>query len=470
MTSCRSGWPRAACALAIVASTSPAWPQPRPAPSPGGAQLLNVRNRVDVSGERGPGGAHPATAQALPPGAQVTTRQDAEATLRFPGLGDLQIEQQSVVALPAAATGGGSPREPTLSRGAVRVLVQPASPAPDAALSLRTPGGTVTMTRGEYRVHVDSSETTRVVAYRGRARVSDGPRSFFIGEGTATRIDDARPGVAAYPPIRIPRSPGWTQALPTRVITLDGAASVEGRYAAPPRQHHPPRRWVQTLSRDAAFEDLVFEREVDAGETRFAAERLPEGEYFARVVSVDAERYESHSSAVQRFQIFAPRVIPSGPGRGAEVFVPQGLFCRLDDAALPSGVSYALVPGRAHVLLCATTEDMRSPTRVAISAEQAGEVLHEVRLESPWRPSGGTGSVAIRLRDASGRAYPYANITVRASPGVDVETVREEAERGLYVTRATYGANTPVTLDFVINDTVRFRERLGGPITAPPPR
>ena len=328
----------------------------------------------------------------------------------------------------------------------------------------------VRMTRGEYRVHVDSSETTRVVAYRGRARVSDGPRSFFIGEGTATRVDDARPGVAAYPPIRIPRSPVWTQALPTRVITLDGAASVEGRYAAPPRQHHPPRRWVQTLSRDAAFEDLVFEREVDAGETRFAAERLPEGEYFARVVSVDAERYESHSSAVQRFQIFAPRVIPSGPGRGAEVFVPQGLFCRLDDTALPSGVSYALVPGRAHVLLCATTEDMRSPSRVAISAEQAGEVLHEVRLESPWRPSGGTGPVAIRLRDASGRAYPYANITVRASPGVDVETVREEAERGLYVTRATYGANTPVTLDFVINDTVRFRERLGGPITAPPPR
>lgn len=465
MTSCPSRSLRAACALAIVASTPAAWPQPRPAPAPGGAQLLNVRNRVDVSGERGPGGAHPATAQALPPGAQVTTHQDAEATLRFPGLGDLQIEQQSLVALPAAAAG---PREPALSRGAVRVLVQPASPAPDAALSLRTPGGVVTMTRGEYRVHVDSSEATRVVAYRGRARVSDGPRSFFIGEGTATRVDDARPGVAAYPPIHVPRSPVWTQPLPTRVITLDGAASVEGRYAAPPRQHHPPRRWVQTLSRDAAFEDLVFEREVDAGETRFAAERLPEGEYFARVVSVDAERYESHSSAVQRFQVVAPRVIPGGPGRRAEVFVPQGLFCRLDDTPLPSGVPYALVPGRPHTLLCATTEDMRSPARVAISAEQAGEVLHEVRMESPWRPSGGTGPVAIRLRDASGRAYPYANITVRASPGVDVETVREEAERGLYVTRVTYGVNTPVTLDFVINDTLRFSERLGGPVVAAP--
>ena len=461
----RLGRQRAACALAILAPVGPAWAQPRPGAVAGAVRLLHVHNRVEVSPARGPGDA-----EVLPPGAQITTHQNAAATLRYESLGDLQLAAQSRVELPGPAAEAAQSREPTLLRGAVRVLVSPAAETPDATLTLHTRAGAVTMTRGEYRVHVDSSDATRVVTYRGHARVTAGPRSVSIDEGTAARIDRTHPGVAAYPPVFIPRAPVWTQGMPPRVITFDGTASVEGRYAPPPRQHNAPRRWVQCLARDAAFEDIVFERDVAADETRFAAERLPAGEYFARVVSVDGERYESRSSAVQRFEIVAPRVIPGDHGRQAAVFVPRGLYCRLDDVALPSGAPFVLVPGRAHVLLCSIAEDMRSPTRVAISAEQSGEVLHEVHLESPWIATGGAGSVAIRLRDAAGRAYPYANIAVRASPGVEVDVVREDDERGLYLTRVSYRPDTPVTLEFVVNDTVRFSERLGGPTTAPPPR
>ncbi len=58
-----------------------------------------------------PTGSRPAAgAQVLVAGAQVTTHQDAEATVRYAGVGDLQVEEQSHLVLfgPASTLPAGA--------------------------------------------------------------------------------------------------------------------------------------------------------------------------------------------------------------------------------------------------------------------------------------------------------------------------------------------------------------------------
>lgn len=445
------------CGLAVGVSVAPARAQ-QPQPS-AEVRAVHVRARVEVEG---PGGASARPLRdndALAPGAHVTTRRDAGVTLRLGAAGELHVEENTQLVVSNGAT-----RAATIEHGAMRVVVLGAS------ITVATPGGDVAMTRGEYRVHVDSSESTRVVSYAGRATVTEGHRTLVVAQGMGVQIAQATPGEALYPPIAVPRSPVWTQGFPSSVLALGGAATVEARYATPPAQRHPPRQWVQTLARDERFGDVVFEREVGAGETTMRVEGLAPGVYFARVASVDRERFESLSSPTQRFEIAAPRVVPGAPGRRAEVIVPRGVYCRMDGTTpLEAGIAYPLVPARAHELLCAVSAEMRNPVRIAIPAEQAGELAHEVSLLGTWTPEAGASTLAIRLRDASGQGYTYANIAVSGGPGVTFEPVREESERGLYRVGLSWAANTPLVLDFTINGVTRFSERFGGdaPRSAP---
>lgn len=443
-------WCSLSCGLAAVLSVGSARAQQQQPSTE--VRAIGVRARVEVEGPGGSAERALHDGDTLAPGAHLTTRRDARVTLRLGAVGEMQVEENTQLALSTSAA-----RAATIEHGAMRVVVLGAS------ITVATPGGDVAMTRGEYRLHVDSSESTRVVTYAGRATVTEGHRSLVVAQGMGVQIAQATPGEALYPPIAVPRSPVWTQGFPSSVLALGGAATVEARYAPPPAQRHPPRQWVQTLARDERFGDVVFEREVAAGETTMRVEGLAPGVYFARVASVDRERFESLSSPTQRFEIAAPRVIPGAPGRRAEVVVPRGVYCRMDGTTpLEAGIAYPLVPARAHELLCSVSAEMRNPVRIAIPVERAGELVHEVSLLGTWTPEAGASTLAIRLRDASGQGYTYANIAVSGGPGVTFEPVREESERGLYRVGLSWAANTPLVLDFTINGVTRFSERLGG--------
>jgi hypothetical protein len=436
------------CALAVWIAGAEVFAQQGPTPE---LRVVSVRARVDAEG---PGGATEHALQrdeVLRPGAHVTTRRDANAAIRVGAAGELHVGELTTLVLTAS-----NERAATLEHGAMRVVVLGGS------LTVETPGGAVAMARGEYRVHVDSSESTRVVTYSGRATISASHRTLVVAQGMGAEVSQANPAEALYPPIAVPRAPVWTRPFPSSLLALNGSGTVEARYAPPPAQRHPPRQWVQTLARDEGFGDLVFEREVAAGVTTMRAENLAPGVYFARVVSVDRERFESLSSATQRFEIAAPRVNPSVPGRRAEVIVPRGVHCRLDGTTpAEAGIPLPLVPARAHELVCSLTADLRNPVRIAIPVEEAGELVHEVSLLGHWTPEGGSSTLAIRLRDASGQGYTYANIHVTGGPGVTFEPVREETERGLYRVGLSWAPNTPLALDFTINGVTRFSERFG---------
>ncbi|MEI8257764.1 MAG: hypothetical protein WCJ30_18970, partial [Deltaproteobacteria bacterium] len=152
-----------------------------------------------------------------------------------------------------------------------------------------------------------------------------------------------------------------------------------------------------------------------------------------RVRSVDAQHFESQPSAVQRFSVVIPEVVPSVPGRRAAVRVQQGLFCALDGLPwAPVSAPIELSPGRAHSVRCADNVEGESSGEYAIAAANSGPILARVRAADPqWTTGGGSRRVAIRVVDATGAPVEGLEVSARADHGT-VEGLARATEPGTH--------------------------------------
>ncbi len=224
-----------------------------------------------------------------------------------------------------------------------------------------------------------------------------------------------------------------------RVISGGEPVEVSGAYGFRRQPSTPPAaaaHWRVQLARDAAFHDLVSTQRVPVARTRWESPRLMPGPYFARVMAVDADRFESPASDPVRVFVAAPRVVSGQephdgePGRVARIEVPEGFRCGLDGAPLTAvDRPIPLVPGREHALFCLSDANGFDLRGITVSAEQAGPLVREVHLRGL---SYGESVLSIRLRDGEGHGVPYAEIRGQADQGVAVEPLRESSERGLY--------------------------------------
>lgn len=441
--------------FAAVAFTSAASGQVNRSPE---ARVLSVHGAVEVTapealspraaavddiltrGTRLRAGDASAARVALPNGAELTLLPGAQVTWFTSGDAPMQGRPPSTVT--------------TLEAGTVRVT---AAPDGGGMLPLALGGTTVNLGRAQATLSASrGAGLARVSVHGGRilVRTSGVARQLRAGQGVREMPVGPRPSIMA-----LPGAAAWREPPPAHVASLGGGAVVRATFRAPAA----PAGWRVELARDAAFREVVTSERIATREPRWEGRVEGGGEWFARVSAVDALGLEGPPSSPARFVVETPGVVPGAPAaagspaRPTMLRVPEGVFCGIDGARLarmPEGVR--LVPARAHRIRCAADAEGTDAQEFSVSAAEAGPLQHEVQL----RATGGAGHVlSVRLSDLDGHPIPYAALRVVAEDGVQVDAVRESAERGVYTAPIRWSGSRPrLHLQFTVNEGLAFAE------------
>ncbi len=400
------------------------------------ATMQWFRGSVEVAA---PGqGTHPATAgEVLTRGARVVVGEGAAAEVRLANGTTLELNERSSMMMFASPQPSPPDQPPsittTLQRGVLRIRMgeqQAAHPA--MLMPVGTASTTVFVGRSDAMLAADlGGHITRIATHRGRIRVRANTREYILRAGQGVTEEFGRPPT----PIRtLPAAPAWLATPPARIIS--GGEPVEVSVAYGLRGNAAPAAWRLQVARDADFHDLVVNERRPADARRWESAQLTAGPWYARVMALDAERFEGPASPTAYVFVAAPRVVPgrlaegATPGRVATVEVPDGFRCGLDGAP-PRAVEapIPLVPGREHALFCLSDTGRFDLRGISVTAAQSGPLVREVSLRGV---SWGESVLGLRLRDAEGHGVPYADVTVTNDQGVTVDPVREASERGVY--------------------------------------
>ncbi len=420
-------------------------------------------------------------------GMRVRTATDSTATLALSNGSLVEVDSSTLLVMfasPSPPPVGAPPSTTTtLARGSVRVLA-PATGAHTTPVPIATQAVTVWTGRGDAMIAADlGGHITRMAVWRGRMRVRMGTREYLLTQGYGVQEEVGHsPGVLQ----QLPRAPVWRASPPTRLLSFGEALVVSGQWAPNPRPHAAPAsEWKVQVARDETFRDLVESVRIPVTVTRWTGRSLSPGTYHVRVVAVDVNRFESTSSTVARVEIAAPTVLPATEGpdeRRAMVRIPRGFYCGLDGAPLSSSdAQLPLTPGRPHTLRCAADSSGRNARERLIPAGLSGPLRREVEVGVPSSDSDegpATGTLSLRLRDATGEPVSLARIEAEASDGVTVDAVRETEQRGVYTATLRWPARVRACrVSFTINEALRFeqdaraeRVRVVTPAAAPAPR
>jgi hypothetical protein len=331
-------------------------------------------------------------------------------------------------------------------------------------IAIATRAVTVWTGRSDAMIAADlGGHITRMAVWRGRMRVRMGSREYLLTQGYGVVEEEGHaPGTLRL----LPRAPVWRAAPPVRMLSFGEPIDVSGAWAPNPRgtQTFPAVEWKVQVARDDGFRELVETQRVPVGTTRWTGRSYAPGTYHVRVIAIDVQRFESNASPVARVEVAAPVVLPAteGPeGQRATVRVPQGLYCGLDGAALTSWQQRLLLaPGRPHRLRCSVSPSGANAREHVITAGMSGPLRREITVAPAAADASNgaaTGALSLRLRDAEGEPVGLARITAHASDGVQVDPVRETAERGVYTTTVRWPRNVRrCRVEFTVNEALHF--------------
>jgi hypothetical protein len=431
------------------------------------ARLLWMHGAVEITGPDAQEGARPGrVGEVLPRGVRITVGEQGGAEVLLANGTQLSLEERTQVLLFASplATPQGMPASTatTLVHGAARIRMNPIQSGEGAAL-LPVAIGTATAFVGRVDgriVYEHLSHIARLAANRGRMRVRTPEREYILRAGNGALEE---PGHPRQPYRQLPPQPQWVTPPPERLLSSGEALDVSASYGL--RGSTVAAEWRVELARDESFHDVVTSARVPGETTTWSARALPPGHYAMRVTALDNDHFESLPSSVARVHIAAPRLVEGvGPGgaappRLAALHVPEGFFCGVDGArAVATNVPLRLSPGRRHQVRCASTPDGTDVREIAVSAEQSGPLVREVRVRSTGLDA---GVLAVRLFDAEGQALPYADVTVTNDRGVQVDRIREARERGVYNASMRWPRGvTRARFRFTVNGADSFEQEL----------
>ncbi len=404
--------------------------------------------------------------EVLARGARVRVPEGGAAEITFANGAVVELAERTQMMMFASPT-PPAPNQPpsvttTLLRGVMRIRVAPSVGArPPALVPIATASTTVWVGRADGIVAADlGGHITRIAAHSGRIRVRANTREYILRAGSGTTEELAHPPV---PYRQLLPQPTWLTTPPARVISGGEPIEVSATYGV--RAPAVVSQWRVQVARDEAFHDVLANDRVPAARTRWDSPALAPGAYYARVIAIDADRFESPASTPVRVFVAAPRVVPGTmgtdtvPGRVASVDVPEGFRCGLDGAP-PAHVDrpIPLVPGREHALFCLSDAQGFDLRGITVTAAQAGPLSHDVTMRGV---SYGESTVGLRLRDAEGHGVPYANITVATDQGVRLDPLREGSERGVYTASVHWPQGVGrARFRFTINNAITFEQDL----------
>lgn len=234
-------------------------------------------------------------------GSTVETGSDSSALLIFPNHSRLVLTENTQVRL--NRLGKESARNDVrLERGKVGVDA-PTKPGRNIDLRIDTPSAH-TMVRGtKFRVAVSGDQVTREETLQGLVAVNGNRRAVLVAKNRGTVVaPDTRP-IAPKPLLPAPSTTGMATRFERFPI----------RFALP--EMPGSQQWVGAISKDAAREQVLLEREVPASAGSIAFADLPNGSYFFHLRAVDAVGLNGQD-AMHRFEVFARPFapIPANPG------------------------------------------------------------------------------------------------------------------------------------------------------------
>jgi len=424
------------------------------------ARVLSVHGAVEVTSPEALSPRAAAVGDVLTRGTRLRVGDASAARVALPNGAELTL-------LPGAQvmwfTSGDAPpqgRPPstvtTLEAGTVRVTM-----APDggAMLPLALGGTTVNLGRAQATLTASrGAAMARVSVHQGRLLVRTGAAARPLRQGQGVREMPVGPRALVT---TLLGAAVWREPPPPRVASLGGGAAVRATFQAP----GAAAGWRVDLARDEAFRDVVTSARITTRDPRWEGRVEGGGEWFVRVSAIDALGLEGPPSRPARFVVETPGIVPGAPAtagspaRPTMLRVPEGVFCGIDGARLarmPDGVR--LVPARAHSIRCAADAEGTNAQEFTVSAAEAGPLRHEVQL----RATGGSRHVlSVRLADLDGHPIPYATLAVAPEDGVQIDPLRESAERGVYTAPIHWsGSRARLALRFTVNGGLTFTEEV----------
>lgn len=425
-------------------------------------RVLAAHGTVEVIPPDGAPVHHATAGETLGHGVRIRTASEALVRLALPNGATLTLLPDAGLMLFASPMRPPRGRPPstttTLEHGALHVT---AASGEAAAFPLAVGMTTINLGRGEATVSTPrGASITRVAVYQGRvvARTGSNVRAVTAGMGARESTRGAR-----APLLPLVAAPRWREAPPARVASLRGAGALSASWSAP--RVAGLQGWRFELARDAAFRETVVSARLPLAEARWQGRVQGTGDWYARVIAIDAHGVDGLPTPASRFTVEVPEVAPGAPatagdrGRAAVLRVPAGVLCGVD-GALPAPVPtpLRLAPARPHRVRCVSANDANDAYEFEVPVNEAGPVRHEVRLAGT---GGANRLLSLRLYDLDGYPIPYASIAVAGDEGVQVDALRETDERGVYVATVRWqGTRARVRLQFVVNGGVSFTEEI----------
>ncbi len=309
------------------------------------ATVTSVRRRVESQRPQEGDWRRAQIGQELFQGWRVSTGERSSAELTFRESSVATIREETLVIVY-----GGEARR--VRREGARAVIREGSMisrlgalSGAAPLEVETPAAVATLGEGEHSVQVEREGRTRVSSHRGgraRVRARQGTTEIEVPEGHGTSIS---PGEAPTPPRRLPAAPVWVPQQATRYLAI---RTFGGTLVGAWQPVNTATAYRVELARRADGRDLMVSTVVPANVTRFALHRLPPGDYFARISTIDEEGFEGRPAEGAPFTLVGVDIVEPGMSPPAAEEVGNPRLAALDGV---DDVDFAAdVPARVPVL------------------------------------------------------------------------------------------------------------------------
>ena len=365
---------------------------------------------------------------------KVSTGDESAAQIVFEDESDLTLRDNALLVI----YGATAARTATQRLKKTRVLLERGTLRGGLAkldgdsepIIVETPSGDVAVKSKETQVEAQAT-TSAISVYDGKANVSNPQGTVEVPKGFGTVVEK---GKKPQKPRPLPRPPRWDKPGDKVVVVREGGT---GRFEAAWAPAKNAYYYRVELAHDRRFKNVIIGAEVGRGVTRFRAQDIKAGSYFARIMAISRSRLESRGSRVLRVEVVevaSARRLTPGQGvdtKGFEVIgftsiSPKVANPKLQVAVDEGDFAPADKPVRLH-----TPGDYRLRYRLANSPAETIVPIRVVEPTTTFHLADGAvdtnhgpleGTLAIV--DDHGSPVELPGLHVEAAPGGELPLTR----------------------------------------------
>ncbi len=398
---------------------------------------------------------------------RVNSKDRSTAEITFRDSSRIAMRENTIVIIygPTVSRARQRTTVATLEKGALRTRLAELDGKP-SKLVVEMPSSQAELSNGSALVTVDDKATTRVSNHDGRAAKLRGRR----GRAIAVRAgmgSKAERGKRPTKPKPLPPTPAWEQSPTLFAGWASAGATIRGRWK-------PVAEAVEyrvELSRDSAGTDVIARVVVPANVNAFEAHNMPGGDFYARVASIDADKFESKPSTASAAKVVLLEAVPPGGAAkgataptdantidtskptpapralvGSRVVAPAGFTCTVAGASQAGVVSQ---PGPQKVACTDKSGTVLEPTTVEGVAIGASLGSTSASANSGPLPRGQVTKVAVEVDSDVPVELSNLEFTVGAGATIGEPTI----EGSTIYLPVTPAADAPKSVELVVSAT-----------------